>query len=107
VNLDGEGPATWSEAMRRFPNADPLPDRGRPQDVAALLFTSGTTGRAKGVMLTHGNLLHNVEAVAQTFEFGPTDRFLSRCCRSTTRSSAPEASCVLCGWARASLTRAA
>jgi len=77
VNLDGEGPATWSEAMRRFPNADPLPDRGRPNDVAALLFTSGTTGRAKGVMLTHGNLLHNVEAVAQTFEFGPTDRFLS------------------------------
>jgi long-chain acyl-CoA synthetase len=48
-----------------------------PRDLAVLLFTSGTTGQAKGVMLSHANLLSNVEAVARTFEFGPGDRFLS------------------------------
>jgi len=77
IDLDGEGERSWREALRRHPNADPLPRRGGADDVAALLFTSGTTGRAKGVMLTHSNLLHNVEAVVQAFEFGPEDRFLS------------------------------
>src|SRR5439155_17444130 len=45
--------------------------------LAVLIFTSGTTGQAKGVMLSHANLLTNVEAVARIFEFGPDDRFLS------------------------------
>ena len=67
----------WDEAQERYARAEPLPARAKPDDVAALLFTSGTTGQAKGVMLTHSNLLHNVEAVAVTFEFGATDRFLS------------------------------
>jgi long-chain acyl-CoA synthetase len=74
---DDTSPISWAEAQRRFPDAGPLPDTGRSEDVAALLFTSGTTGRAKGVMLTHSNLVHNVEAVEQTLEFGPTDRMLS------------------------------
>lgn len=77
VDLDGDGELSWTEALRRFPEAGPLPERGTADDVAALLFTSGTTGRAKGVMLTHANLLNNVEAVVQAFEFGPADRFLS------------------------------
>ena len=32
----------------------------RPDDVATLVYTSGTTGNPKGVMLTHANLLHQV-----------------------------------------------
>src|SRR5438477_4204941 len=34
----------------------------RPDDIAALMFTSGTTGDPKGVIITHGNILANVEA---------------------------------------------
>lgn len=36
----------------------------RPDDVATLVYTSGTTGNPKGVMLTHANLLHQVQTSA-------------------------------------------
>jgi len=44
--------------------------------VAALLYTSGTTADPKGVMLTHGNLLGEANAVAGTLTLGPTDAVL-------------------------------
>ncbi len=47
------------------------------EHLAALLFTSGTTGSAKAVMLTHANILTNVEACVAAFHFGHGDRFLS------------------------------
>ncbi len=68
---------SWPEAMETFPNQGPRAEPASPADLAVLLFTSGTTGQAKGVMLSHANLLSNVEAVARTFEFGPGDRLLS------------------------------
>lgn len=47
-------------------------DTGRPNpdDVATIIFTSGTTGKSKGVMLTQDNLASNVEAVDFTTEPG-------------------------------------
>jgi len=45
-------------------------------DLAALLYSSGTTGFPKGVMLTHGNLLSNTEALVQSWKFTKDDRLL-------------------------------
>lgn len=45
--------------------------------VAAILYTSGTTGQAKGVMLTHKNIGSNVSAAYQVLDFGEQDTVLS------------------------------
>ncbi|MET0755455.1 MAG: fatty acid--CoA ligase family protein, partial [Pseudoxanthomonas sp.] len=44
---------------------------------ALILYTSGTTGAPKGVMLSHANLLANAEAVVAYLQLGPDDRVLS------------------------------
>lgn len=46
-------------------------------DVATLLFTSGTTGEPKGVVLTHRNLLSDVEMSLAEYQLGPSDVCLS------------------------------
>jgi len=51
---------------------------GRPgvDDVVTVIFSSGSTGEPKGVMLTHFNVDSNVEAAAQVLRLGPADRVL-------------------------------
>jgi len=48
-------------------------DAGSP---AALVYTSGTTGAAKGAVLTHGNLVANALAIAEAWRITDADRFL-------------------------------
>jgi long-chain acyl-CoA synthetase len=48
-----------------------------PDDLATILYTSGTTGVPKGVMLTHRNLVSNITACCEVLEVGPHDLLLS------------------------------
>jgi len=54
---------------------DDFPTRSL-EDLAAILYTSGTTGRSKGVMLSQRNLMSNVAASAQLTNLGPGDAIL-------------------------------
>ena len=48
----------------------------QPDDLALLMYTSGTTGRPKGVMLTQANLVANAQAIAAEHALTPADRVL-------------------------------
>jgi acyl-[acyl-carrier-protein]-phospholipid O-acyltransferase/long-chain-fatty-acid--[acyl-carrier-protein] ligase len=48
----------------------------RPDGLATVIFSSGSTGEPKGVMLTHANIAANVEAFLQYVDFSPRDRVL-------------------------------
>lgn len=49
----------------------------KPEDLATIVYTSGTTGRPKGVMLSHRNILSNAWACLQVFPVEPHHVFLS------------------------------
>src|SRR5581483_6914607 len=46
-------------------------------DIATIIYTSGTTGASKGAMLTHRNMLSNIEATSQVLPLSPGDVELS------------------------------
>ena len=47
-----------------------------PSSLAYVLYTSGTSGQPKGVGVSHGNLAHTLQAVADRYRLGPADRAL-------------------------------
>jgi long-chain acyl-CoA synthetase len=47
------------------------------EDIVTILYTSGSTGEPKGVMLSHGNIVHNIKAILTILPLEPGDRVLS------------------------------
>jgi long-chain acyl-CoA synthetase len=67
----GNLPAIFDSGPNNFKAA-----ASRDDDLASLLYTSGTTADPKGVMLTHANFLGEVEAVFDWVDLGPSDALL-------------------------------
>ncbi len=59
-----------SAAIKKLPEIN-------PNDMAEIIFTSGSLGRAKGVMLTQKNIASNLMAMTSMIQIVPEDRFLS------------------------------
>jgi long-chain acyl-CoA synthetase len=54
-----------------------MAQRVSPEDLATLIYTSGTTGEPKGVMLTHANLVANLQDICMVFPVAQSDSALS------------------------------
>ncbi len=70
-SLNGDGTGSFADLAADQPDSHAPVDR-TTDDLAAFLYTSGTTGRSKGAMLTQGNLLSNAQVLADYWRF--TDR---------------------------------
>ena len=75
MELDDDGRGSLIDAAAPHPDAFETVPRGS-RNFAAILYTSGTTGRSKGAILSHGNLAHNALTLHEYWHFQPGDVLL-------------------------------
>ena len=75
--IEGADIANFTEQLGNFPKQDFISDTAKAEDPATIVFTSGTTGRPKGVVLTHRNVLSNAAAASRGVKVTLEDRLLS------------------------------
>ncbi len=68
---------TFSEILALAPDANLIPHGFSADHLATLMYTSGTSGMPKGVMLTHGNLVYQVNAASGVLLLSEGDRVMS------------------------------
>lgn len=70
----------WRDRLWLLAYALPFPQAvmhpAGTDDIAAILFTSGSEGKPKGVVLSHHNILANIHQVMATWDFNPADKFM-------------------------------
>ncbi len=76
--IDGECPncISYTHLLNQDRAGTDLPYPTSKEDLALLCYTSGTTGRSKGAMITHGNLMHNLRALHQAWQWSDRDILL-------------------------------
>ena len=75
LSLNGDGSGSLANGSAQTEPDNTIVESGN-DDLAALLYSSGTTGVPKGIMLSHGNLLSNTSTLVTAWGFTENDRLL-------------------------------